>query len=375
MRLFFLTLIALCLQACTPRNTAESLVQGDTLSLRYASLLTIVEADSFTTVTVADAWQKGQVLNRYVLVPKVHGLPVNLPEGMIVRTPLERATVFSSVHAALLNDFSQVGRIAGVCDREYVVDAGLKASLQEAKVASLGSSMQPDVERIVQSKSDGLLVSSFKDNSYGSLEKLGVPIIECADYMETSALGRAEWMRFFGRLFGFEAKADSTFEVIEKRYNSLTKAVEGIKKRPRLMVDRRENGTWYVPGGASTLAQMFKDAGFDYCLADNSESGGVAVAFEEMLRRCATADIWLLKYGATTDLQLRDLTADDARYARFQPWQKGQVYACNTFIQPYYEQAPFHPDVLLEELIRLAHPQVLPTSEAERPTFFQRIVP
>ena len=48
------------------------------------------------------------------------------------------------------------------------------------------------------------------------LEKeLDIPIIECADYMETSALGRAEWMRFYGLLFGVAPQADSLFAEVD----------------------------------------------------------------------------------------------------------------------------------------------------------------
>lgn len=368
-------LCTLTLLACTPRHLTDETTTGDTLALQHASLLTIVEADSFTTVAVADAWHKGQTLHQYVLVPKSHPLPHNLPEGTLVRTPLEHATVFSAVHAALLNDFGYVNHISGMCDMEYVIDSALNRSLRTFSIPSMGASMQPNVEKIAQSQSDALLVSPFKDNSYGPLEKLGIPIIECADYMETSALGRAEWMRFFGRLFGFGARADSVFSRLETRYQQLAQQTKALKKRPRLIVDRRESGTWYVPGGKSTVAQLFKDAGFDYFFAKNGESGGVAVPFEEMMRQGISADIWIIRYGAQADLQLSDLATDDRRYTLFRPWKAQQVYGCNTFMQPYYESTPFHPDVLLEELIRLAHPQLLPPSENTSSTLFHRLHP
>ena len=70
--------------------------------------------------------------------------------------------------------------------------------------------MKPDIERIIDLRADAILLSPFENSGgYGRLEQIGVPIIECADYMETSALGRAEWMKFYGLLYGKEHEADS----------------------------------------------------------------------------------------------------------------------------------------------------------------------
>lgn len=347
--------------------------EGDTLRLRCARLLTLVEYGKVTQATVYDAWHEGRVLQRYVLVPRGEAVGDDLPQGVVVEVPVQRATVFTSVHAALLNDFGAMGQVVGMCDTDYVVDSLLRRAMQEQQVENMGSSMQPSLEKIITAKSDALLVSPFKDKSYGALEKAGIPLIECADYMEHSPLGRAEWMRFFGRLFGFGARVDSAFAALEVRYDSLKQVAQSAPHRPTLMVDKRENGTWYVPGGRSVPAQLFQDAGFKYVFAGNEERGSVPQSFEAVLLAAEKADIWLIKYGASRCLSRSDLLQDDLRYARFQPMKTGAVYGCNTFQTPFYETTPFRPDRLLQELIHLAHPGWLKEEPTRGYRYYHRL--
>lgn len=76
-----------------------------------------------------------------------------------------------------------------------------------------------------------------------------MPIIECADYMETSPLGRAEWMKFYGLLTGKEQEADSLFKSIEKEYLSLKQIAKDVTNRPTVISELKYSSAWYVPGG------------------------------------------------------------------------------------------------------------------------------
>ena len=189
--------------------------------LSHAELLRTCRGEGWTGVEVLDAWHPGHVLHRYLLVPRGADVPAGLPEGTLVRTPLERAVLFSSVHAALLADLRALNAAGGVCDAAYVLHDTLRRCLADGRLADMGSSVQPDMERLARLRPDALWVSPFENAGYGALETLGVPIIECADYMETSALGRAEWMKFYGMLVGREAEADSLFAEVERSYREL----------------------------------------------------------------------------------------------------------------------------------------------------------
>ncbi len=358
MKFFFLLLAALLCVACG--NPTPLSVTGDPLSLRYASLLSIHKTDSFITADVLDAWRPGHVMQRYVLVPRSRPLPSRLPDGTLVRTPLQRAAAFSSVHACLLYDLQQLPSIAALCDVDYLQHAHLRHAVAQGLVADLGEAMQPDVEKLVALQTDALLVSPFENAGHGAISHTGIPIIECADYMEASPLARAEWMRFFGLLFGCEERADSLFAEVEHHYNALAEKAAGAERRPKLLCDLQSGSTWYVPGGGSTLGRLFADAGADYAFARRPESGSVALSFEHVYAAARDADVWLIKYGAGADFTYASLAADYRPYTQFAPWRERHIHGCNTFNVPYYEETPFRPDRLLRDLVRILHPELLP---------------
>ncbi len=347
-----LPFLLLLLTACGSRTVSEP-GRGDTLRFRHATLLTVVRQDSFTLAEVGDPWHRGGVLRRYVLVPRGQRLPEVRPAGTVVRTPLSRAVAFSTVHCALLDELGELNRLAAVCDSRYVLHPGVRRALAGGRLRDGGSSMTPDVERLLSLRPDALLVSPYEGGSYGTLEQAGVPLVECADYMEVSALARAEWMRFYGLLFGCGERADSLFALVEQHYDSLRREAERSAVHPALLVDRLDGGTWYVPGGHSTMGQLYADAGARYLFSDLTESGSVPLSFETVLSRAADADLWLVKYGQSADLTYRQLAADYPPYRRFKAYGARRVYGCNTLRVPFYDEVPFRPDLLLSDLVGL----------------------
>ena len=231
--------------------------------------------------------------------------------------------------------------------------------------------MNPNIERIIDFAPDAILLSPFENSGgYGRIEKLGVPLIECADYMETSPLGRAEWMRFFGMLVGKAEVADSLFTQIEKEYVSLKQKVskelekpDTHQQRPSVITELKFGSAWYVPGGKSTVAQLLLDAGANYLFADNKSSGSVPLSFETVFNRGQHADFWLIKYNQQTDKRYSEIAADYAPYKNFDAWNKQQIYGCNTNKVNFYEESPFHPERLLKDLIKIFHPELLPSYE------------
>lgn len=345
--------------SCAGRQTAagESHPNG---YLHYAQLLKIEPSDSFTICEVMDAWHSGRVKQRYILVPRSDRMPQKHPDGTIVRTPLCHAVVFSGVHASLLCDLGATERIGGLCDLIYIMRPELHKAVSRGTIANMGSSNQPDLEKIVSRHTDALLVSPFENATYGAIEKLNIPIVECVDYMEATPLGRAEWMRFFGLLFGCKAAADSLFSSVETNYTTLAATVQKTKSRPSLLIDRKQGSIWYVPGGQSYLGTMFKDAGARYCFADHKESGSVSLSFETVYQKAHDADLWLIKDGSATDLTYNQMVQDFAPYQEFRAFRQHHLWYCNTFKVPYFEEAPFHPDLLLKDYIKVVHPELLP---------------
>lgn len=355
-------LIFFALFSCTSGPQEQA---GQPIQLDYATLLDMVESDSFTQVNIKDAWHKGQTMATYILVPRQQQLPQSMPKGTVIRTPIKRAVINSSVHAALLMDLDAGNCIAGLADTAYIVSKRIKALLQQG-VKDVGNSMQPDLEKLHALKTDAIFVSPFENAGHGAIERLNVPIIECADYMETSPLARAEWMKFYGRLVGKEALADSLFATIAQNYNSLKEKTEGLSgKCPTVFCDTRIGGVWYQPGGASTTGIMIRDAGGDYLWKDNKESGSLALDLESVYAKAHDADIWIIKDGRQGDFSYEQLAADCPQYSKFRPWKERNIWICNTLKVPFFEEVPFKPDLLLQSLIAVFHPEIIKNSKPE----------
>lgn len=356
-----LTVATILFAACGGQGVATSFVDGDTLTLRYASNLTYVRYDSFCIASLRNPWDTTRTLHTYVLVDRNSPLPAGLPEGTLVRTPLTRAVVYSSVHCSLLHSLGVTDAIGGVCDLKYIKLPVVQNRVKEGNIQDFGEGLNPNIEKMMDVQPDALMPSPFENSGgYGRLANLGIPIIECADYMETSALGRAEWMRFYGRLFGCAAQADSLFASVEQRYNELKALITDVRHRPTLLTDLRFGSSWYMSGGNSTAGRLYADAGADYLFAYLKESGSVPLSFENVLDRAQDADIWLIRYNRPDDMTYADVKEDYAPYAGFRAFQQRNIFGCNTNRIPFYEETPFHPDRLLADLLKIFHPDRLP---------------
>ena len=416
----FGALLALLVQtACQGgKTTAGEAEEGDTLKMKYAKLLTIVKYGEkgtaslnndaedaeyqYAEVNVANPWKAGTLLHRYILIPKgkegdemVARLALQRTSGMgcttdTVRTPVERSAVFIAPHCQLMYELGCQQAIRGVCDLDYInipdvkkraaagnaaagkasagnVSAGNAAARNS--IVDCGSSMAPDIERIIALKPEAILLSPFENSGgYGKLDKLHVPIIEAADYMESSPLGRAEWMKFYGMLFkkdgnapktalaaSCEPKADSLFAKIEKEYLKLKAEAAGYPKGLSILTERKTGNVWYVPGGQSTIGILLKDANARYIFEDDEHSGSLAMSPEQILAKGKQVDVWAFKYFGGAPLSQAQLLQEYDGYKALAAFNRGNIYQVDTSTVPYFELTSFHPELLLREFIILAH--------------------
>ena len=333
-------------------------VDGRVVPMRYSSLLSIVECDGYTVVDVADPWEK-RTMQRYVLVPSDAELPGDIPAGVLLRTPLDNVALFSGVHGGLLAELGAGQAVKGVCDARYFYCDALATRLAEGDIVNCGSSLNVDAEAVVQLSPDAVFVLPYENGGFGKLENLGFPLVLCADYMESSPLGCAEWMRFYGRIMGLEDKSDSLFSAVCGEYEALSSVAKDIGYRPKLMCELKSSSAWYVPCGESTIGRMYADAGCDYLFSWCGGSGSVPLSYEVVLERAADADVWLLKYNSELDRTYASLSADFAGYTHFRPFKEQNIYACNTRYRHLFEETAFHPERLLKELIAIFHPGLL----------------
>ena len=439
--IFGALLALLVLTACQGgKTTAGEAEEGDTLKMKYAKLLTIVKYGEkgtasldkdaedaeyqYAEVNVANPWKAGTLLHRYILIPKgeegdktVTRLALQRTSGMgcttdTVRTPVERSAVFIAPHCQLMYELGCQQAIRGVCDLNYInipdvrkraASAGKassgnassgnassgKASSGNASaqnsIVDCGSSMAPDIERIIALKPEAILVSPFENSGgYGKLDKLHIPIIEAADYMESSPLGRAEWMKFYGMLFGkdknisttvagkalttvagkaseatlpasCELKADSLFAKIEKEYLKLKAEAGKLPKGLSILTERKTGNVWYVPGGQSTIGILLKDANARYIFSDDKHSGSLPMSPEQILAKGSQVDVWAFKYFGGAPLSQVQLLQEYDGYKALAAFSRGNIYQVDTSTVPYFELTSFHPELLLREFIILAH--------------------
>lgn len=394
--------VALLMAACQGGKTAAADAEaGDTLEMKYAKLLTIVKhgdgeetSDAaegidyqYAEALVANPWKAGTMLHRYILIPKgeegdkmVAMLAKRRSTGArcttdTVRTPVERSAVFIAPHCQLMYELGCQQAIRGVCDLDYIniPDVKKRAALSgntsaQNPIVNCGSSMAPDIERIIALKPETILLSPFENSGgYGKLDKLNIPIIEAADYMESSPLGRAEWMKFYGMLFGneegksngisgsCEPKADSLFAKIEKEYLSLKAQAAGYTKGLSILTERKTGNVWYVPGGQSTIGILLKDANARYIFEDDQHSGSLAMSPEQILAKGKQVDIWAFKYFGGAPLSQAQLLQEYDGYKALAAFNRGNIYQVDTSTVPYFELTSFHPELLLREFIILAH--------------------
>ena len=299
----------------------------------------------YELATVVDPWDSTAVRAQYALVPRGTAPDVP-PTCAVIEVPCRRVLPQSTVHAALLLRLGAAECLAGICEARFVVSQ----RLQREQLTDFGSGTAPDVERMKTAGVDAWWYAPFANERPTVVERLGIPTVCCADYMESTPLGRAEWMRFYGRLVGRGATADSLFEAEEKAYREVqqtAKASQPKQERPLVMVDRAEHGTWYVPGGQSYVARVIADAGGRYVWADDVHAGSVPMEPERMLQRCADADVWVVKYGEPRELTYDVLASEQPLYTRFRAFRQRRIWGCNTLRRAYYEETPFAPSLLL----------------------------
>lgn len=356
-------LALLSVYACGGKHTGSVAQGGDTVRMEYARHITIVKHDGYTTAELSNPWRKDGVLHRYVLVSRKDSArmasKVSAMDGTVVYTPVGRGVMFSAPHCYLMGEIGAADAVSGVCDLNYINLPYLHKAVSEGRVADCGNGMSPSVERIVSVSPDALFVTPFEGVNYGQLANIGVPLVECADYMETSALGRAEWMKFYGMLVGRENEADSLFAVVKRNYADYKDRAMKSALRPRVITERVVGGVWYCPGGESSMGQLLRDAGVDYVFADDKHSGSLSLSPEKVIEKASTADWWLFVNSGAGNLDRNGLLTEYEGYKMIKAYREGHVLECVPSISnPYFEQISFRPDFLLADFISWFHPEL-----------------
>lgn len=359
----YLTLI-LTVCGCGGRHSSPAGSQnGVPDTLLYARGFTISHCAGYDVVTVRDPWDTLKTRHTYILIDRDIEEPAGLPEGTVIRVPVEKAVIYTSVHAAMAEQLDVTDAVVGVCEPQYIQSSAILDRISQGTIADLGPSSSPNIEKIIDLDAGIIIASPFENAGYGAAEKIGVPIVEAADYMESHPLGRSEWVKFYGLLFGKKELADSLFKATAARYNGLKKLASNCSDRPTLLLEKMYGPAWALPPDDSYTVMMHRDAGADYVFSGTGVSSGAPLAFEAVFDKACNADIWVFKYAAGSDYTLESLKEEYPLYAEFKAYREHRTYACNTNGLSYYDDITLHPDYILADFISIYHPELLPGYE------------
>lgn len=360
--LVYILLPMLMLAACKGKPTAsEAVFVAQPVELLYAKGFTIEQMEHFRKVVVNNPWQPAVPLAVYYLVE--HDSVRTPSDGMKVKVPVESIAVSSVTQVGFLDALDATGLISGIASPELVYNGRVQENIAKGKVVNLGDAFSINVERTMLLKPSVLVMSGYKqDDPYAQrVQQAGIPVVYNNEWMEETALGRAEWLKFMALFTAGEEAADSIFKGIVAEYNSLKSRVQEQMHWPTVLTGSNFRGTWYMPGGQSYMAHILEDAGARYYYANDSTKGSLPLNVESVLQNFATADVWLnCNYSS-----LSELIAGDGKHALFQAVGLRQVYNYNKRLLPsgandYWESAVVRPDWLLKDLISILHPELLP---------------
>lgn len=357
MKRIILVIYLLFAVACSSRRTEGNL--SGTPSAEYAKWFTINYKDGYRVVEVINPWDSAQLLQRYVLVDRDKSLPDSLPQGIVVRTPVERIVVSSVIDVATFAKLGALESVVGCSDAHYITDTVAARRVTEGKIIDLGSVNKMAVEKLIVLKPDLIFAAPFKGEGYGALEKAGISIAEVASYMEYTPLGRCEWIKFYAEFVDKQPQADSLFNQVKDSYNDIKKSVAKDSLQPKLLVEKRYGQVWYVPAGESYAVNLYKDARASYPWNDSKGIGSLPLSFEEVFSKAHDADIWVFRYYNTeSDMTYDMLAAEYPQYASFEAFKNKRIFGCNTARVDYYGTVPLQPEAELRDLAKILHPSL-----------------
>lgn len=359
-RFFFVVILGIFLQGCSQNNQKQVIPKQN----HYAGGFEIYEGEDYIRLTVKNPWEQAQNVSvDYYLVDKKSEVPESLKDKTIIRVPVEKLVCMSTTHLAYLEKLGQLDKISGISGSQYVSNPSVRERISAGEIKDVGYGQNINYEEIIRQKPDLVMMYGVDSEITGIIQKfgdLGIPAILNAEYLESSPLGKAEWIRFMGAFFDQIQQADSIFKNIEIRYNQLVEKAAGAGPKPSVMVGLPYRDAWWVPGGESYLARLINDAGGNYLGKENSSHESYVVSFEEALLWASRADVWL---NTGTAFYREDILAADPRFESFRVFQKGHIYNNNQRTSPeggndFWESGTMSPDVILADLIRIFHPEL-----------------
>ena len=290
----------------------------------------------------------------------------DLAAPTVIEVPLRSIFTSSTTHLPALEIIGELDRLTGVSQADFVSSEAVRAMLDADELAVFAPTYVVDAEIVLAHRPDVVMTSGFWDDAYEVVAGAGTAIVHNGDWVESSPLGRAEWVKFISLFFNRETEAEAWYEQVRANYLAARELAGSVETRPTVHTGLVWGDVWLASGGGSYVAQLLADAGADYVWADNSSTGSLEHDLETQLSKAGAAEFWL--HAASWWTSSADAIAEDARYAEFAALQQGKIWnpvrrTNERGANDYFEQGAVRPDLVLADLVAIFHPDLTPDHE------------
>ena len=372
-RLIFIFLV-LGFISCKNSKEAEpaEFQKGEKMEIENARGFSIIRFENYSIMKVNTPWPEAEDAFTYLLYEENAQIPEDLEYDQKVEVPVESIVVTSTTHIPALEALGQEEKLVGFPGLNYISSEKTRKLIDAGKISELGQNENINTEVLINLSPD--VVTGFaidaSNKSFETIQKTGIPVIYNGDWTEATPLGKAEWIKFFGTLFGKEEKAKQIFDEIKTEYLNAKELAKTSEEKPTVIAGSMYNDKWYMPYGNSWQARFIEDANANYLYSDTHGDGSLSLAFESVLEKAQEAQFWV---SAGQFASYEQLFNESEHYRRFKAVQDKNVYSVSlskgaTGGITFYELGPQRPDLILKDLISIFHPNLLKDHE---PVFYK----
>jgi iron complex transport system substrate-binding protein len=344
-------------------------------TITHATGLRIDNTGAFPVVTVTNPWPNAEHHFTYAFIPKTQ-LQANrdAKQGYdaIIGTPIANLVVTSTTHIPALEALNGLNILTGFPDTKYISSMPARQLISEGNIKELGNNESLNTEMVLEMQPDVIVGFAMDNNNatYDLLQKAGIPILFNGDWTEQTPLGKAEWIKFFGVLLDRQEQAEQLFNKIESDYNRIKQLAKTASVTPTVLSGALYKDVWYLPAGESWAAQFIQDANAQYLWSDTKGTGSLSLSLESVLEKGQKADFWV---SPSQFKGYEEMSASNVHYTEFDAFKTKSIHTYSATMGPtggllFFELGPQRPDLILQDLVHIFHPEVLPNYE---PFFFK----
>ncbi|MEZ4832238.1 MAG: ABC transporter substrate-binding protein [Caldilineaceae bacterium] len=336
------------------------------ITVDYASF-EVEYFNNYKVVTIHDPWLGADQSFTYVLVQCGTPAPEDYADAPVIEVPIRSIVSLSTTYLPQLEQLGLLDKLVAVDSGDWTTTEAVRAAVEAGDVAVVGSGTTINVEQLLDLDPGLIMAYSIGMPEYDTfpvVEEAGLPVALNGDFVENDPLGRTEWIKYMALFFNAEETAQTLFGEIESEYNAVAALAAAAADRPTVFLSSVYDGTWWMAGSQSYMAQLLADAGADYLWADSGSVGSSPVDFEAVLERAADADYWI-NPDNTFWFSIDDVLASDERYVEFAALTNGHLYNNNAIVNEnggsaFYESGAANPHIVLKDLVKILHPDLLP---------------